>query len=305
MNNNKNLYWPIYQSLENELLNITNYIKFEDNQINVYSDMLLNLLLRISIEIESISKDLYLKYGGETFDNEAEMYFDTVCLNYLENKWQLSKKNIQIVNPNMFFSERFSNLTPLKNANKRGSSGPKWKRAYQAIKHNRVENYVAGNLQNCINSLGALFILNVYYKDNTYKLSNLAEANNFDLSQGSKIFAITVVRGNSFDGIINNNPSAIYIINFSEKFLLQAKDNSSRLNQILINKLLSDTDFIDGIAKKKISLEEIGNFQKLVDVIGLEKAKSYYSQSLQKSNFGQLLSKQTFIAYLNKEIVDD
>ena len=161
-----NLFWPIYKKLESELLSMTSHIRFDDNQLKVYSDNFLDILFRTAVEIEAITKELYIKSGGTPIVPESEMYFDTVCLDYLETKWALSKKVVLISSINLYFEkEENRTITPLKKSNKRGTSGSKWKQAYQAVKHNRSENYKSGNMKNCIDALAALYILNIYYKD--------------------------------------------------------------------------------------------------------------------------------------------
>lgn len=305
MDNKKpNLYWPIYQNLENELLNITNYIKFEDKQLTVYSDMLLNLLFRISIEIESISKDLYLSNGGKNFEKENEMFFDTTCLDFLENKWELSKKVVRIVNSNMLFSEKFSKLTPLKKANKRGSSGSKWKKAYQAIKHNRAKNYELGNLENCINALAALFILNIYYKDNEYYMNN-SELNKFDTSQGSKIFAIDISIGKNFDGNLKKDSASTYFINYSDDFIKNFKESHIKTNLALVELLLKEKAIKENIESGKITLSDLVKPEKAIELVGIDKFKKYYSKAKSKSDFNVILSNEKFHAYLNKEVIAD
>lgn len=164
-----NLYWSIYKNLENELLSLTYQIHFDDNQLKIYSTKFVDLLLRISIEIESISKDLYKKNGGELnlldrLGNVRDLFFDTDCLNYLNNIWNICDKEVSIIALNTFFSKK-ENITikPLLDANKRGKNI--WKKAYQAVKHNREENLKQANLKNCIWALASLFILNLYYLD--------------------------------------------------------------------------------------------------------------------------------------------
>lgn len=75
-----NLYWPAYKRLENELISMTSDIRFDDDQMGVYSDKFMEILIRTSIEIEAISKELYLNNGGEKIEPESDMFFDTVCL---------------------------------------------------------------------------------------------------------------------------------------------------------------------------------------------------------------------------------
>ena len=71
----QNIYWAIYKNLEKELISLTNVIHFDDEQLPCYSSKFIDLLIRICIEIESISKQLYLSNQGTTYSNENEMYF--------------------------------------------------------------------------------------------------------------------------------------------------------------------------------------------------------------------------------------
>ena len=59
-----------------------------------------DLIVRCAVEIESISKELYKNLGGNMspIDKERkprDLYFDTDCLNLLEQHWTLSKKKLQ------------------------------------------------------------------------------------------------------------------------------------------------------------------------------------------------------------------
>jgi len=190
--NSNNLYWSVFQNLEKEIINLSNQIHFDDTQIEIYSIKISELLIRTVVEVESISKELYIINGGLKPDNN-ELFFDTDCLNLLETKWLLSRKKIQVTSPNFYFSlEENQVLTPLKKANKRGSSSSDWLRAYQAIKHNRAKNLEKGNIKHLIRALAGLYILNLYYRDVSFKLEKDASGTNFDTNIGSEIFSVSV-----------------------------------------------------------------------------------------------------------------
>ena len=287
-----NLYWPVYQNLEDEFLNITHFIHFDDNQLNIYSEKFVDLLLRIWVEIESISK--------QVITPESEMYFDTICIDYLEKIWKLSSKLVYISNASMYFSSDNSILYPLKKANKRGTSGSKWKRAYQAIKHNRFNNFKQGNLSNCINSLAALYILNIYFKNKEYKLGDEKGVNSFDLSQGSKIFSIKTCKCNSFNGEIKDDDESIYIINYTDSFIAKWNENNILLNKTLIEEIVKDSKFIDELNNKNISLKDLSDVTKIQNIIGADNYVEHLKVALRKSNINNLISNQQFRAYLNK-----
>lgn len=185
-----NLFWPIYKNIEKEIRILSEQIHFDDNQLTVYSVKIAELLIRCVVEIESLAKELYFENGGSK-PEDRDLFYDTDCLNFLEKKWKLSEKII-IVSATNFFFEKEGNriLRPLKKANKRGSSGPIWARAYQAVKHNRSEDLVKGNVGNLIKAASALFLLNLYYKNETFDLVN-TNSDNFSRSF-SDIFSIKV-----------------------------------------------------------------------------------------------------------------
>lgn len=186
----KNIYWSIYKNLEKEILDLSNMVHFADDQLNVYSIKITDLLVRIVMEIESISKDLYKQEGGPKELSEA--YFDTDCLKLLENKWRLSKKKIILSSP-MFYFCKAENITiaPLHKAFKRGTSGACWAISYQAVKHHRAGNLKLGNVKNLIYAMGALYILSVYYKNENYYGKKSPDIN-FNRSLGSDIFSVKV-----------------------------------------------------------------------------------------------------------------
>lgn len=169
-----NLYWAIYENLEEETLALADNISFTDEQLDVYSLRIGNLLIRCAVEIETLSKELYLSLGGmsKIFDEKESKYrppfFDTECLALLVNKWKIDKKKVQISSYKMQFSLENSLLTPLHKSNKRSTSGSKWKRAYQAIKHDRAHSMKEATIKNLLNALGALYILNIYHRNDSF-----------------------------------------------------------------------------------------------------------------------------------------
>lgn len=187
-----NIFWNIYKNIERELIEISNIIHIDDNQLSVYSPKITELLIRTVVEVEAISKELYFKNGGDKA-NDNQLFFDTDCINFLEKKWLLSKKKVIVSAPNFYFSDENNRvLTPLKKANKRGSSSSKWLIAYQAVKHNRNNSLSKGNLKNLIKALAGLYVLNIYYKDLVYSLSRDSNGTNFDNSLGSSIFSVDI-----------------------------------------------------------------------------------------------------------------
>lgn len=240
----QNLFWPIYKNLEKEVLTLAEYIHFSDDQINVYSLHIANLILRCSVEIEAISKELYCSVGGninqaDSDGKKRDLYFDTDCLNLLEEKWKLSQKAVSITSINFFFQDAANlTITPLHNAYKRGSSGCKWKQSYQAIKHDRRNSIKKATIENLLYSLGALFILNLYYKNEPLDLGRIYMSDhNFDSRVGSEIFSVfsysatmLSMSTNMDDSniVFNNAPDvdrSIYILKYAEQAFIDMHKN--------------------------------------------------------------------------------
>lgn len=188
------LFWSVYKNLEQETLNFSKYIHFSSDQKKVYSMSIADIIVRCAVEIEAISKKIYESLGGEmnpTDENgEArDLYFDTDCLALVESQYLISKKEIIISAPTFYFDDSERIITPLHKANKRGTSGSKWKQAYQALKHDRYGSLKKWATIEClINALGALYLLNLYFKDTIYELKEGLES--FDARVDSDIFSV-------------------------------------------------------------------------------------------------------------------
>jgi hypothetical protein len=227
-----NLYWQVYKNLEKEVLEISNYIYFSDDQLGVYSLKNAELIIRAAIEVEGIAKSLYEQNGGNMnlVDNTGknrDLYFDTDCLNYLESSWKLNKKKVFVTSPYFYFDKDENKiLTPLYKANKRGTSGVDWKQAYQAIKHNRTDNINKANIKHLIRIMAALYLLNVYYKDESIFLGKNSTASS--VPSGSDIFSVKTVRvattgqDNSVRITLSNfqaTVSAVFMVKTSQEYL--------------------------------------------------------------------------------------
>lgn len=186
------LYWQVYKNLEREFLALAETVYINDKQLEVYSMRIADLLIRTVIEIEALSKELYLANNGAIIPDE-EMYFDTVCMEYLNNLWLLDKKQVLVTSPNIYLEQDQNKvLVPLHKANKRGTSSADWNKAYQAVKHNRVKELEKGNIKHLLHGLAALYILNLYYKDERIIKLKESEKNGVDTSFGSSLFSVKV-----------------------------------------------------------------------------------------------------------------
>ena len=167
---------------------------------------------------------MYFRIGG-TLPSGGDLYFDTHCLQLLEDKWLLSKKKVVISASNFYFENEDNKiLSPLLKANRRGTSSCDWKKAYQEVKHNRVVNLTKGNLKNLVRAMASLYVLNIYFKDEVYELGRDSQASNFQINLGSNLFSIKLHKWLSYDGQHNYGKKedfdeCIYLTRYTEETL--------------------------------------------------------------------------------------
>lgn len=305
-----NVFWPVYKNLEQEVLNLSKYVIFNDEQLNVYSLAIADLIIRASIDVESISKELYYRLGGEknVLDkdgNKRDLYFDTDCIEMLKEKWKIDKKKISIATPNFFFEKNEHKcFTPLYKANKRGDSGCKWKRAYQALKHDRINSLKKASIENLIYVMGALYILNIYYKEETM---SLAENDVFDNRLGSEIFSVAYSKQSGFslsleidDKNINffegdDMDESIYIITYDLPSIKSIHENHVKDVQESIRKFCGSSEILSYLKehpqKKPINMNGI-----CMEAGGVEFLKRFMAFH----NTGRAIMSAKYEAKLNK-----
>ena len=216
------LYWQVYLNLEKEFIDLTDAIHVNDRQQSVYSMKIADLIIRTVIEIEALSKELYLTNGGPVVPDE-DMYFDTVCMAYLDRLWNLDMKVVLVVSPTIFFEkEENTILRPLHKAHKRGTSSTDWNKAYQALKHNRVKELSKGCIKNLLHGLAALYVLNLYYADKSIMNISSKDKTSINYSFGSSLFAVKVHIGDGIkaDGIYQKRADydeCVYIEDYESK----------------------------------------------------------------------------------------
>ena len=153
------LFFQIYQSLEKELLGMTDYIHFSENNLDVYSVKLANFILRANVESESLLKQLFKRtehYKGLT-QKEKNLELENNTYTEVNEVYKLEKKTIYIASEIFYFQDKYSEpFIPFK-YKKNGKDSHK---IYNSIKHDKVNNLKKADLETAINMLGTLFILN-------------------------------------------------------------------------------------------------------------------------------------------------
>ena len=301
------LYWQVYLGLEREFLSVAEVVFVDDDQQEVYSMKIADLLIRTVIEIEAIAKELYLYNGGDTTIPDEDMYFDTVCMAHLNGMWKLDSKVVSVVSPYMLF-EREENriLRPLHKAMKRGSSSADWNKAYQAVKHNRVKELKKGSIKHLLHGLAALYILNLYYKETVIEKLSEPDAKNVNRNFGSELFAVKIhqISGLSTDGHYSKKEDydeCIYITDYEDDTRVKAIEALTEMNGFLQKKSLQIiTEKANEVAKKGESINEewINNNRSKIFVDALHSVNPQLTQRLKASlaglRYNIVLNKQQY-----------
>lgn len=236
------IFWQTFLNLEQEVLSLSNIIYIADHvhkidsktkaekdipnnhQLETYSPYLADLLVRCCIEIESISKELYFENGGSKSRGSIDLYFDTDCIALLEEKWKVSNKSV-IVSCSKFdlISDDNVTLFPLLNANKRSKAY--WAKCYQAVKHDRYNNLYLGNIKAVIQALAALYLLNIYYRNEKITVKHTG-ISTISMSFGSMVFSLSKPNDRYLIGVVNGDVFPDGLVAGDSPYILKYTDDS-------------------------------------------------------------------------------
>lgn len=242
------IFWQTYLNLEKEAIELSKYIFFTDevlinskngivvqscnSQLETFSPYIADLLVRCCVQIEAISKELYFDNGGQKNRGDSSILFDEDCLKLIDVKWQTHNKIVMIVAP--FFNltkDENRILKPLRQAHKR--QGTDWERAYQAVKHDRYSSLHKGNVKAFIHALAALYLLNLYYRNDSW-VTKYQDISKLDYSMGSSIFTVKSPVANQL--WYGNNPKICespYVVTYKEVDYQRIKELQYKEEQAL------------------------------------------------------------------------
>lgn len=299
-----NIYWPVFRNLEKSVDDLAFAIHIDDAQMNVYSSRITDLILRAAAEIESLAKELYRANGG-TKANEA-VKFDDDAIKLLKNLWLLEEKKVIISSPHCFQSNRV--LMPfVKNEARTSSTTGKmtysWNNAYQNLKHDRGNSMSFGSVRYLFDIMAALYVLNIYYRNETIKLEKDQAALSFPLNLGSSLFSIELSNNPSHgpQGEFIKKPdfaSSIYYVDWTPESGKAFQDSVEAFNRANFEALMAHPKLIDFMSKNDIS--KLAN-NWAWDVLGKDEYLRIVRQSMSKNPIAG--DKLEYVALLNKNVV--
>lgn len=151
----QNIHWPTFLAFEQELLDLTYNIHFDDKQIHVYSLKIADMILKISSELESVANDIYRKHTSRKPSKASE------SLQWIQDNWQITNKHVSIIAPSVYFTKNFQpSFAPFQYSNDGIND---YYKAYCAIKHDKSKNLGKANINVLIRCFASLYLLNLYW----------------------------------------------------------------------------------------------------------------------------------------------
>ena len=145
-------YWRYYNILEEDFIKLTRCVRICETNYKTCSDEIIKQFLSVTSEIENIAKEVC---GFNVSDKSKK-------INHICNKIFDKIENIQSIE---IIVKHTNNLRikPFSEWNKSEPGELFWWKGYNEVKHNRLEKYESGNLRNLLNSLAALYFMELYF----------------------------------------------------------------------------------------------------------------------------------------------
>lgn len=244
------IFWQTYLNLEKEVIEVSKYIFVTDeitkiehgeekacsckSQLETFSPLIADLLVRCCVQIEAISKELYHVIGGSKPRGSNSIFFDEDCLKMIDIKWETHNKKVLVVAPYFNLTkEENRELRPLKDAHKR--QGTYWERCYQAVKHERYFSMPMGNVKALLHAMAALYLLNVYYRNDSWVIK-YQELSKQDFSLGSSLYAVKPpVAGQLWYGNKVQKSESPFVVTYQDEDYKRIEEIQRKENEALNN----------------------------------------------------------------------
>ena len=305
MSKSINQYWPIYRRLERSIDDLSYSIHICDDQLDVYSSEIADLIIRIGAEVEAISKAIYRKEFDPQMPGDA--HFDETAIKRFVKDWKLDQKVAILSHPNCFCSNRV--LLPFKKDTTRTGKSRKtfpWNNAYQNLRHNREEAFHFANIRYLLSGMAALYILNLYFRDDVIDLEEDYSASRQDPGQGAELFSIQFSAAAHWDGNHIRQPKedfsqCVYFIDREPEFAQKMNEASDKFNDAYNNEIMNSKEAQD--AMKSITPEKLSNPNWFREAISTETYMACAQRAQRIAPFPKIAAK--YQALINRHQVLD
>lgn len=233
-------FWQDYMKLELEVLKLEKKYYFTETSIKVkngkeyreprtgdletYTGRITNLFLQCRYKIDQISKELYFVHGGLKSRDDASLRLDTDCLTFLNKKWRICDKKVLFIATDFdLFNDENRILQPLFEAEFHIISAY-GNNEYPEYQYHQDRTLHLPNFKDVIHGLAALFLLNIYLKDEKFT-TTLSKVEELNMTFGSKLFSLEKPKvGKIWFGKIKNPGSCPYIVKYDGETYKKIQD---------------------------------------------------------------------------------
>lgn len=159
-----NHHWNYFLAIEKNLENLSRYIEFSENNLQTYSIEIAHILLSSSSEVDVMLKQFCKLIEPNSNPNNINDYKNIIL-----------SSGSDIVDQKILISRYGLEYKPFENWITDGEN-PVWWKSHNRVKHNRNEYYYQANLQNVVNSVGALLLVNIYFYEKQFSLNDGKES---------------------------------------------------------------------------------------------------------------------------------
>lgn len=198
-----NKYWNYYLTLEEKVIHLQKYIEFEKENEPTFSNEIMGIYISICCEIDVLFKMISSPKGSSTIAD----YKEFICKDDFYS--QIIGEKVSLLSWGKMVYQPFETLNFEKN------SSPEWWKNYNEVKHSRImnDNYHKANLKNLLMSLGALYLLEIYYYNLMFSEKENIEEYNIPRNK-SKIFVAEKLKANFGN---NSELDFVYVDEWEEK----------------------------------------------------------------------------------------
>jgi hypothetical protein len=156
-----NVHWNYLLALDADTAVVARYVEFNPANYNTYSIELARLLMAAAAEVDVVAKIACSRVNPATTAGNIEEY----RLELVPARPNLPGYPIQINRFGLDFEPWINWST---------GTHPDWWRAYNAVKHERNNEYAQANLKNALNAVAGLYVMLIYAFPDEARAGSLA-----------------------------------------------------------------------------------------------------------------------------------
>ena len=168
------LHWNYFLAIETDLIKTARFIEFCEDNLETYSIELAHILISASSEVDVILREMCNLIDEDRNANNINDYREVI------------QQNLPKLISEPIFIHRYGlEFVPWENWN--GDDSPNWWRSHNKVKHQRNEHFNMANLQNALNSVGALLICMTYYYQMIFDIKYRDKKIEIDLNKTTEL----------------------------------------------------------------------------------------------------------------------